>query len=146
MWAALLASCQVWGIPSALNNPPPADTSYTFFPPFLFSLIHPIKKQVTRTRYGHRYRHSSSPACAHTPRAREPGPKLPLGRGEGLHRCSSSSGKRSPAPPQGCNSISHSPCAPSTSPSNAWVQLLAWPQIFSVSSCKSLLYLCASKT
>ena len=60
MWAGLLDPCQVWGISSVLHNPPPADTSYMFFPPFLFSLIHPIKKHVTRTRYGH----SSSPARA----------------------------------------------------------------------------------
>lgn len=31
MWAALLASCQVWGISFLLNNPPPAGTSYIFF-------------------------------------------------------------------------------------------------------------------
>ena len=97
MWAALLASCQVWGISSVLNNPLPADTNYTLFPPFLFSLIHPIKKHVTRTRYGHRYGHSSSPACAHAPKAGEPGQKLPPGtnweEGKGYTTAAASQGK-----------------------------------------------------
>lgn len=97
MWAALLASCQVWGISSVLNNPLPPDTSCTLFPPFLFSLIHPIKKYVTRTRYEHRYGHSSSPACAHIPRAGELEQKLPPAtnweEGKGYNTAAASQGK-----------------------------------------------------
>lgn len=93
MWAVLLTSWQVWEISSVLNNPPPADTSYMFFPPFLFFLIHPIKKHVTRTSYGH----SSGPACAHAPRAREPGQELPAGtnweEGKGCTTATASQGK-----------------------------------------------------
>lgn len=87
MWAAPLASCQLWGISSVFINPPPTDMTYKFFPPFLFSLTHPIKKHLTRTRYRHWYGHSSNPACAHTPRAREPGQKLLPGTNweEGKH-------------------------------------------------------------
>lgn len=136
MWAALLASCQTGGISSVLSNPPPADTSYRLFPPFLFSLIHPIKKHITRTGYGHRYGHSSSPACVHTPRARKPGQKLQQTGKRG--RATLLQQHRREKEPSTATKMPFPMHSQQTSPSNTWVQLLAWPQIFDVSSCKPL--------
>lgn len=141
-WAALLASCQIWGISSVLNNPLPPDTSCTLFPPFLFSLIHPIKKYVTRTRYEHRYGHSSSPACATYPGLgnRSRNSHLPptgkRGRATILQQR-----LREKDPSTTMEMRQHLPLPMHTqqmNASNTW--LPAWPQIFSVSSCMSLVF------